>query len=255
MPRYYKKYTRSGGRKRRYTKSKSTFSYYKQRSSKQQAYQIAKLDKRIDTVYKNLGGTVKRVEYPSSIGYNWPDTLAVANPINLNNFDLTFKPQGQTGVEEILFRGIYVKVDIKFKYPVVTYSATTSTTPTIWYRFIVIQYRQAGESYTIDDFITHTDSEKGIHDPFNEDSNTKARILKDVKVCIDQTHPERHFTLKFKRHFRIKYAQGVSNQKNTIRLFWMTYNQGANADNISSYGTQCAASMTQRILILHGKNI
>ena len=240
MPRRYYR------RKRRFSKKKkTTFYYYKRRGAKQQAYQISKLNKRINRVYKNLGGTVQRVEYPSSIGYTWPDSMSVASPIQINNFDLTFKPQGQTNVQEILFRGIYAKIDIKFKYPVVTYSATSSTTPVIWYRFVAIQYKQVGENYTLDDFISHTDSEKGIHDPFNEDSGTKAKILKDVKVYIDQSHPERHFTLRFKRRFRIKYAAGVNgNQKNTIRLFYMIYNQGANSDNISSYNKQCAAIMT-----------
>ena len=242
MPRRY--YRKSGFKKTYRRKPKSTFSYYKRRSSKQQAYQIAKLDRRIDTVYKNLGGAVRRVEYPSSLGYTWPDSMTVSNPININNFDLTFRPSGQASLDEILFRGVYCKVDIKFKYPVITYSATASTTPTIWYRFIVIQYRQGGESLTLDDFITNTNNEKGIHDPFNEDSGTKAKILKDVKVFINQSKPERHFTLKFKKHFRLKYTTGVSVPKNNIRLFWMTYNQGANTDNISSYGTQCAASMT-----------
>lgn len=241
MPRkYYRKRTSKKGT---YRKGKrSTFSYYKSRSSKAQAYQISKLDKRINAVYKNLGGEVARIQSNSAYGQSWPDSLAVANPAFTNQLTLTLTPQGQTP-SEILYRGCYCNVDIGFKYPVVKYSATSGTTPVIWTRIIVIQYYQAGESYSINDFITNTGSLTGIFEPLNEDCGTKARILKDMRISIDQEHPERHFKLKFKRRFRIKQAQGVSIQKNHIQIFYMSYNMGADTNNISNYGTQCAASI------------
>lgn len=234
MPRkYYRK-------KRRFSKKKkSTFYYYKRRGAKQQAYQISKLNKRINRVYKNLGGTVERVQSGVSYGNGWPDTYNVAQPGMNGTCYLTLTPQGQTP-QEILYRGCYANIDISFKYPVSTYSATTSTSPVVWYRFIVIQYFQAGESYTIQDFITNTTVQAGIFEPLNEDCGTKARILRDFKVCINQQHPERHLKLRFKRRFRIKQAQGVNIQKNTIQLFWLTYNMGADSNNIGTYGPQCA---------------
>ena len=60
MPRRYRKKST-----KRYAKKKSTFYYYKKRSAKQQAYQISRLNKRINSVYKNLGGTVERIELPA----------------------------------------------------------------------------------------------------------------------------------------------------------------------------------------------
>lgn len=239
MPRRYyrKKYSRKGSKKM------TTFKYYKKRSAKQQAYQIARLDKKIKNVYKNLGGTVDRIVSSAAYGNGWPDTYNVANPTMNNSCYLTLTPQGQTP-EEILYRGCYANIDIAYKYPVITYAATSSTSPVIWYRFIVIQYYQAGEAYTIQDFISNVQVQAGIFEPLNEDCGTKARILRDIKVCINQQHPERHLKLRFKRRFRIKQAQGVSIQKNTIQLFWLSYNMGADTSNIASYGTQCATTFT-----------
>ena len=240
MPRKYsksKKYTKRG------RKSRSTFSYYKKRSAKAQAYQISKLDKRINAVYKNLGGEVSRITSQSSGGHVWPDSMTVSNPAANTYLPITLTPQGQTP-SEIMYRGCYVNIDIGFKYPVITYSATAGTTPTIWYRFILIQYYQGGESYSLNDFISNTTVQSGIFEPLNEDVGTKARILKDIKVCIDQTHPQRHLKLSVKRHFRIKQAAGVSIQKNYIQLYMLTYNMGADSNNISNYGPQCAATCT-----------
>lgn len=240
MPRKYSKSKKSFRRGR---KSRSTFSYYKKRSAKAQAYQISKLDKRINAVYKNLGGEVVRINAPTVGGHTWPDSMAVASPSANTFVPITLTPQGQTP-SEIMYRGCYCNIDIGFKYPVVSYSATSSTTPTIWYRFLLVQYYQAGESYSIQDFLGNITVQSGIFDPLLEDVGTKARILKDIRVSIDQTHPERHLKLSVKRHFRIKQASGVSIQKNYVQLFVLTYNQGADTNNISSYGTQCAAICT-----------
>lgn len=240
MPRKFtKKFTKKGYGSRR--KSRSTFSYYKSRSSKAQAYQIAKLDKRINTVYKNLGGEVVRYEASSLSGTTWPESMVVAGPIKSGSVELTLTPSGQNP-KEILYRGVYANVNIRFKYPVVTYSATANTTPTIWVRFLVIQYYQAGEAYQLGDFLNFDSSNPdGIFNPLNEDVGTKARILKDFRVSIDQRIPERHFKIKVKKHFRVKKADGVSTQKGTIMLYYITYNQAANSDNIGSYSPNAAA--------------
>ena len=243
MPRYSRKYSRKSYKpyKKGYkSRSRSTFSYYKSRSSKAQAYQIAKLDKRINTVYKNLGGEVSRVEPSSSYGTTWPESMAIASPIKNGSVEMTLTPSGQTP-KEILYRGVYAKINIYFKYPVVTYSATASTTPTIWFRFLLVQYYQAGENYTIGDFITNYSSYDGLFEPLAEDVGTKARIIKDVRMCINQDKPERHFKLKYRKHFRVKKADGVTYQKGQMVLYWLTYNQAANTDNIGNYSANAAA--------------
>lgn len=238
MPRRYyrRKYTRRSGRKM------STFKYYKKRSSKQQAYQIAKLDKRINAVYKNLGGTVERITHTAYAIAQWGTSVPSATNIN-NHFNLTMTPQGQTP-KEILYRGCYLNIDASFVAPPITYAVSSTTTPTIWVRILVIQYRQAGESYSINDFITNITTSRAIFEPLNEDCGTKARILKDYKFKLDQKSPDKHFKLKFKRRFRIKQADGVTVQKNVIDVFTVAYNQGAESGNIATWGSQCYANIS-----------
>ena len=240
MPRRY--YRKSSTRKYYKRRPKSTFSYYKKRSSKQQAYQIAKLDKRISAVYKNLGGTVERITHSAYAIAQWGTSTPTSTNIN-NHFNLTMQPQGQTP-KEIMYRGCSINIDAFYVAPPITYAVSSTTTPIIWVRILVIQYRQAGETYSAADFITNYTSQRGIFEPLNEDSGTKARILKDYKFKLDQQHPDKHFKLKFNRHFRIKQADGVTVQKNTIDVFTIAYNQGAEPGNLATWGSQCYATIT-----------
>lgn len=228
--------------RRRTTRKMTTFKYYKKRSAKQQAYQLSRLNKRINAVYKNLGGTVERITHAAYAIAQWGPSAPTSTNTN-NHFYLTMTPQGQTP-KEVLYRGCYLNIDAQYVAPPITYSATTTTTPTIWVRILVIQYRQAGEVYSAADFITNFNSLRGIFEPLNEDSGTKARILRDVRFKLDQRIPDRHFKLKFKRRFRIKQAEGVTVQKNTIDVFTIAYNQGAESGNVATWGSQCYANIT-----------
>ena len=224
-------------------KSKSTFSYYKKRSSKQQAYQIAKLDKRIDAVYRNLGGTVERIERTNPYLLSW-GTSTPTGTVKNQHFEVTMQPTGQTP-NEILYRGCYVLVNANFVAPPIMYSATTTTTPIVWYRIIAIQYKQAGEDYTMQDFLKDVTISSAIFDPLLEDVGTKARILKDIRFRLDANHPEKHLRLRFNRRFRIKQASGINGcQKNTIHMFAISWNQGAETGNIATWGSQCAVDCT-----------
>lgn len=238
MPRRYyrRKYSRKPSRRM------TTFKYYKKRSSKQQAYQLARLDKRINAVYKNLGGTVERITHAAYAIAQWGSSAPTATNVN-NHFNLTMMPQGQTP-KEILYRGCYLNIDAAFVAPPISYAVSSTTTPTIWVRILVIQYRQAGETYSAADFITNYTSQRGIFEPLNEDSGTKAKILKDIKFRLDQRTPDKHFKLRFKRRFRIKQADGVQVQKNTIDVFTIAYNQGAESGNVATWGSQCYANIT-----------
>ena len=239
MPRYYRK--RYSKKSYKSSRPKSRFYYYKKRSSKQQAYQISKLDKRINAVYRNLGGTVERITHSAYAIAQWGSSAPTATNIN-NHFNLTLTPQGQTP-KEILYRGCYLNIDASFVAPPITYAVSSTTTPTIWVRVIVIQYRQAGETYSAADFITNYTTSRGIFEPLNEDCGTKARILKDYKFKLDQKSPDKHFRLRFKRHFKIKNADGVSVQKNVIDVFTIAYNQGAESGNVATWGSQCYANI------------
>lgn len=237
MPRYYRK---------RYQKKK-TFSksnLYRKRGSKSQANQIYRLNKRISNVYKNLGGTCSRLVPQGALpGISWPDALAQQNPYLGTNFAWTYYPNNNLP-PEMLFRGMYMNVDIAFKYPVVTYSMNGATTPTIWFRIFAVQWKQAGEDYTINDFLTNYQSLTGIHEPFAEHTGNKCKVILDVKTFINQDKPERHFKLKYKKHFKIKQVQGVGVQKNHVKVFIISYNQGADQFNYAAYGVQAAALLT-----------
>lgn len=230
--------------RRRYKRKTSKLTKRKifgRRSAKSQASQIYRLNKRINNVYRNLGGTVSRITHAAYAIAQWSNAVPAATNVN-NHFVLTMSPTNNPP-EEVLYRGCYVNIDASFVSPPITYSAASTATPTIWVRILVIQYREAGKSYSINDFLTNYQSERGIFEPLNEDCGTKAKIIKDLKFKIDQKNPNKHFKLRFRRRFRVKNAQGVQAQQHQIDVFTIAYNQGAEAANVASWGSQCYANL------------
>ena len=199
MPRYFKRSYKRYNRKYK-GKKLTKFNLYKNRSSKAQAYQISRVNKKVNTIAKQLRPTTYRIiGNQSYIG--WGAGLQVATPIaksNPGHIMTIFPPVN--GIEHCNYHGCRIHVDFMFDYPSSTYSVASNTTPEVVARFILIQYKSKRAQIGWADLTTNNPVMAGVFEPLDLHVNSKVKILKDFRLTINQKTPARHFNIKYNKN-------------------------------------------------------
>ena len=213
-------------RKKKFTKKSKTFSkynLYKRRSAKSQAYQIGKLNKKVNSIYRRVKPDILRYE-PSVSDYtiaNWISGSLASQTLTLRGLNTLLNDSKYSNVDYVNIRDYYLNLKLKYKFPPTTLGTPElSASPIILARMVIIQYRQDVESgIPLGDVFQGTGL-PAVLNPLKEHINERGKILCDKVLRLTPAKQVLNINYHVPRYRnkRIQIASTAQRLKNEIEL-------------------------------------
>lgn len=240
----YKKYVK------KWSKRKSTYSkkrkYFKNRSSKSQAGQLYRLDKKVRRISKGLQGE-KHTYYVSNGGTDYFQNWSTATDINTVKNATVSCLTLRSGILYAYIHSTTVYVNFRLLQPN-TYSATESGTSTVFARLIFCRMKSATGSPPTPQqiFGSRTDQMTVFNGPLQEDITNAWVILKDVKIKLTADYPSYNRKFKFRIYKKWEDTATGNVDENTVYCVYKLFNlEAPRTTNYCDFGLQYKVVYTQ----------